>query len=268
MPQATISASRIHYQTATRRQDIDPEVKPALERMEHLKKTDPRRRRLRNTVVQRALPLADRLARRFEHRGQPLEDLTQVARLGLINAVDNYSCERGKGFTRFAVPSILGELKRHFRDKGWLVRVPRRLQETRLAYNEATKVLTQRLGRSPTLEDYADYLEVPVEQVREGIECASAYDGVSLQTPAHRDSAEELADSIGGFDPALKCAEARQLLRPAVRNLPERERRILALRFVEDLHQSEIANRVGLSQMHVSRLLRQTLGKLRERIDA
>lgn len=163
MRNATLSRTRTQP-TPARREDLDPQVKPVLERMERLKKTDPRRRALRNTVVQRALPLADRLARRFEHRGQPLEDLTQVARLGLINAVDNFKCGRGGGFTHFAVPSILGELKRHFRDKGWLVRVPRRLQETRLAFNEASKDLSQRLGRSPTLEDYAEYLSMPVEQ--------------------------------------------------------------------------------------------------------
>lgn len=268
MPQATLSESRIRKSRPARREDIDPQVKPALEQMDRLGKSDPRRRRLRNSVVRSALPLADRLARRFDHRGQPLEDLTQVARLGLINAVDNYDCRRGNGFTRFAVPSILGELKRHFRDKGWLVRVPRRLQETRLAYSEATKVLAQRLGRSPALADYAEYLSMPVEQVRAGIACAGAYDGVSLQTPAHRDSTEELADSIGGDDPQLRCADVRLLLGPAVKDLPERKRRILALRFVDDLHQSEIARRVGLSQMHVSRLLRQSLDELRDRLDA
>lgn len=268
MPQTTISATRFPHRAHRSREDLDPQVGPLLEQLSRLDESDPRRHRLRNTVVRKAMPLADRLARRFDHRGQPLEDLTQVARLGLINAVDNYDCCRGRGFTRFAVPSILGELKRYFRDKGWLVRVPRRLQESRLAFNEAAKVLSQRLGRTPTVADYAEYLSITPDQVRETLECAGAYDGVSLQAPAHRDSAEELVDSLGAGDPELRHAESRALLRPALTDLPERERRILALRFVDDLHQSEIAERVGLSQMHVSRLLRQTLGTLRERIDA
>ncbi|MGH8877205.1 MAG: SigB/SigF/SigG family RNA polymerase sigma factor [Stackebrandtia sp.] len=268
MPQATISTPLTHSSASVRYQDLDPDVKPTLERLQRLPGDDPRRRRLRNSVVERALPLADRLARRFEHRGEPLEDLTQVARLGLVKAVNNYRAGRGDGFTRFAIPSILGEIKRHFRDKGWLVRVPRRMQETRLAFADANQVLSQRLRREPSVADYAQYLNLPQEQVRAGFDCAGAYDGVSLQAPAHRDATEALIDALGANDPAMESAEARLMLRPAIQRLSQRERTILALRFDLDLHQREIADRIGLSQMHVSRLLRRALSKLRDALDA
>jgi RNA polymerase sigma-B factor len=250
------------------KRDLDSQVQPALDRMARLPGGDPARKRLRNDVVERAMPLADRLARRFEHRGESIDDLTQVARLGLVKSVNNFNAERGTGFTRFAVPSILGEIKRHFRDKGWLIKVPRRLQETRLALNSASRELSQKLGREPTVEDFAEYLSIPVAQVRAGMDCVGAYDGVSLQAPAHRDSDAQVADSIGAADPDMACVETRQSLRPLIMQLSARERRILAMRFGEDLTQSQIADRVGLSQMHVSRLLRQSLAKLRQGLDA
>ena len=268
MPHSTLYASQPNQRNTAARDDIDTQVLPLLERLQGLAENDPRHRELRNRVVGQALPLADRLARRFANRGEPLEDLTQVARLGLVNAADHYRTERGCGFTRYAVPSILGEIKRHFRDRGWMVRVPRRLQETRLALNEATGRLAQQLGRSPTVADYAEYLEVSEDQVRAAMQCADAYDAVSLQSPAHRDSPEELAEALGASDPELASAEVRQLLRPAIRELEPRERTILALRYLHDLHQSEIGRRVGLSQMHVSRLLQRTLRRLRSHIDA
>ncbi|HZE41507.1 MAG TPA: SigB/SigF/SigG family RNA polymerase sigma factor [Stackebrandtia sp.] len=263
-----MTASHPSTTTPSRGEAIDREVVPVLEELVELPRRDPHRRRLRNSVVESAMPLADRLARRFEHRGEPLEDLTQVARLGLINAVDNFKTGRGAGFTRFAVPSILGEIKRYFRDKGWMVRVPRRLQETRLAFNESCWHLPQRLGRTPTVEEHAAYLGLPVEQVRAGIDCVNAYEATSLQIPAHQDSSTQLAEALGDDDPAMASAEARMLLRPLIEELPERERRILVLRFVDDLRQTEIAQRVGLSQMHVSRLLRQILTRLRAGLDA
>lgn len=243
--------------------DLDARVKPSLARLSQLPRTDQRYHRLRNEIVSQAMPLADRLARRFEHRGEPLEDLTQVARLGLVKSVNNFDPERGTGFTRFAVPSILGEIKRHFRDKGWLIRVPRRLQETRLAINKATLDLTQQLEREPTVDDLAAALDIPAEQVRAGLECSGAYDGVSMHTPARRGSDEELVDFFGACDPELETVENRVTLSPLLRQLPQRERRILAMRYARDMTQAQIAEQIDLSQMHVSRLLRQSLDTLR-----
>ena len=233
-------------------------------RLSHLSSADPVYHRVRNEIVAAALPLADRLARRFSHRGEPIEDLSQVARLGLIKAVDHYDVARGSGFTRFAVPSILGELKRHFRDRGWLIRVPRRLQETRLAVNQAAVSLTQRLGREPTVDDYAAELGVPSGQVRDAIDCGGAYDGVSLHSPAFRESSDELADLLGDDDHGIDNVDNRMTLRPLLRQLPLREQRILSMRYGQDMTQSQIAERVELSQMHVSRLLRHSLDTLRK----
>lgn len=243
---------------------LDAQLRPALDQLAATSRTDARRDALRHDIIEHAMPLADRLARRFDHRGVPLDDLTQVARLGLVKAVDGYSSRRGGVFTRFAIPTITGELKRHFRDKGWIIRVPRRLQEARLALNEATPVLHQSLGRSPTVDDYARYLRMTPDQVRAGMACVHAYDAVSLQAPAHPGSEEDLSELIGEDDPDMQKAETRTSLRPIIQRLPERERRILALRFADDLTQAQIADRVELSQMHVSRLLRQTLAKLRK----
>ncbi|HIW63018.1 MAG TPA: SigB/SigF/SigG family RNA polymerase sigma factor [Candidatus Stackebrandtia excrementipullorum] len=243
---------------------LDNQLAPALDELAAITDTEARRDALRHDIVEHAMPLADRLARRFDHRGVPLDDLTQVARLALIKAVDGYSSRRGGAFTRFAVPTIQGELKRHFRDKGWIIRVPRRLQETRLALNKATPVLHQELGRTPGVDDYAQYLQMSPDQVREGMACVHAYDAVSLQAPAHPGSEEDLSQLIGDDDPAMHTAETRTSLQPIIERLPERERRILAMRYADDLTQAQIAERVKLSQMHVSRLLKQTLTKLRE----
>ncbi|GAA4906822.1 RNA polymerase sigma-B factor [Stackebrandtia albiflava] len=247
---------------------LDARLRPALDMLADASGDDREREALRHDIIEHAMPLADRLARRFDHRGVPLEDLTQVARLGLVKAVDGFTTRRGTAFSRFAIPTILGELKRHFRDKGWIIRVPRRLQETRLAINEATSYLHQRLGRTPTVDDYATHLGIPAEQVRAGMACVHAYDAISLQSPAHPGSEEELSEFIGGEDPAMTTAETRTALGPIIAQLPERERRILAMRYADDLTQAQIADRVKLSQMHVSRLLRQTLAKLREGLRA
>ncbi|MFD0556574.1 RNA polymerase sigma-28 (SigD/FliA/WhiG) subunit [Stackebrandtia endophytica] len=248
--------------------NLDARLRRALVELAATPKNDPRRQALRHDIIEHAMPLADRLARRFANRGVPLEDLTQVARLGLVKAVDGFTTRRGSEFSRFAVPTILGELKRHFRDKGWIIRVPRRLQETRLALNEATPILNQELGRTPTVDDYATYLRMSPEDVRAGMACVHAYDAVSLHTPAHPGSEEELSELIGEEDPAMSTAETRTTLRPIIDRLPERERRILAMRYADDLTQAQIADRIHLSQMHVSRLLRQSLARLREELRA
>lgn len=242
----------------------DDRLRTALDELAEIPTGEPRRDVLRGRVIEHAIPLADRLARRFAHRGIPLDDLTQVARLGLVKAVDGYSRHRTKTFTGFAAVTILGELKRHFRDKGWIVRVPRRLQETRIALNDVSGELHQRLGRTPTVDDYARSLGLTTESVREGMTCVRAYDAVSLESPAHPGSEERLSESIGDDDPAMRAVENRVMLRPLLACLPERERRILMLRYADDLTQAQIADRVELSQMHVSRLLRRAVLRLRK----
>ncbi|WP_412543135.1 SigB/SigF/SigG family RNA polymerase sigma factor [Longispora sp. K20-0274] len=239
---------------------VEDRLHELLERLHALPADDPDRRAVREEVISVALPIADRLARRFAHRGEPVEDLVQVARLALVRCVDGYEPGRGPGFTAYAVPCVAGELKRYFRDRAWSMRVPRRLQETRLELNQTVGLLGQRLGRTPTVADLARHLGISENEVRDGQNCAAAYRAVSLQ--ASMDSGVELGDSLGAEDHALDVVETRETLRPLLARLSGRERLILALRFGEDLTQSEIADRVALSQMHVSRLLRRALDQL------
>ncbi|MGY0231607.1 SigB/SigF/SigG family RNA polymerase sigma factor [Longispora urticae] len=241
----------------------DPGLQDRLSELCSLPVNHPDRPRLRTDVIERGLPLGERLARRFANRGEPLDDLIQVARMALVKAVDGYDPARGPGFTSYAIPTILGELKRHFRDKGWSVRVPRRMQEAQLDVRHAAPELSQRLGRTPSVSDLAEHLGVPEAEVRAGLDCAGAYSAVSLSAPATPGSATELADMLGDPDPNLELVEARAVLRPLLARLPERERAILTMRYCEELTQSQIAARVDLSQMHVSRLISQTLGTLR-----
>jgi RNA polymerase sigma-B factor len=222
------------------------------------------RARVRERLIELYLPLAEYLARRFRNRGEPLDDLAQVANLGLIKSVDGYDLDRGAAFTSYAIPMIVGELKRHFRDKGWDVRVPRRLQELRLEITKATSELAQRLGRSPTVGDIAQHLEVSEEDVIEGLDSGHAYRALSLHAPVAGDEATtELADLLGGLDPDLEGVEDREALRPLIAKLPQREQRIIAMRFFGNMTQSQIAGELGISQMHVSRLLSHALGALR-----
>lgn len=227
----------------------------------------PSRAALRDRAIEAWLPLARHLAGRFAGRGEPMDDLMQTATIGLIKSVDRFDPERGVDFTGYAIPTILGEIKRHFRDRTWHVRVPRRLQEMRLSIAEATTVLTQSLGRSPTVADIATHIGVTEEEVLEGLEGARAYTATSLSTPTASDSGMELADTLGGEDPAYELAELRVALGPALATLDEREQRILTLRFYGNLTQTQIAEQIGVSQMHVSRLLTKALAKLRGRLD-
>lgn len=227
----------------------------------------PSRAALRDRAIEAWLPLARHLAARFAGRGEPMDDLMQTATIGLIKSVDRFDPERGVDFTGYAIPTILGEIKRHFRDRTWHVRVPRRLQEMRLSIAEATTVLTQSLGRSPTVADIAGHLGVTEEEVLEGLEGARAYTATSLSTPASSNSGMELADTLGGEDPEFEMAELRVALGPALATLDEREQRILTLRFYGNLTQTQIAEQIGVSQMHVSRLLAKALTKLRGRLD-
>jgi RNA polymerase sigma-B factor len=224
----------------------------------------PTRTALRDRTIEAWLPLAHHLAHRYSGRGEPTDDLLQTAAVGLIKAVDKFDPDRGVDFAGYAIPTIIGELKRHFRDRTWDIRVPRRLQELRLAISEANSTLLQTLGRSPTVTDIASHLTLPEEDVLEGLEGARAYNAVSLSTPTgDGERATELGDMLGADDREYELAELRVALGPALATLDEREQKILTLRFYGNLTQSQIADQIGVSQMHVSRLLARALAKLR-----
>ncbi|WP_369135334.1 RNA polymerase sigma factor SigF [Modestobacter sp. I12A-02662] len=238
---------------------------PLFAELATLEKDDPRRERLREILVEEHLPLVRHFARRFSNRGEPFDDLLQVGTLGLIAAIDRFDPSRGVEFLSFAVPTITGEIKRHFRDQGWSVRVPRRLQELHLSLNAAVSELSQKNGHAPTPSELAEHLGIPRAEVLEGLAVANAYRSSSLD---ERLSGEEdsptLAATLGEEDAALEGVEYRESLQPLLATIPARERRILILRFFGNMTQSQIAADIGISQMHVSRLLSQTLAKLRE----
>jgi RNA polymerase sigma-B factor len=223
----------------------------------------PSRPALREQTINAFAPLAQHLANRYHGRGEPLDDLVQTAMIGLIKAVDRFDPERGVDFVGYAIPTIIGEIKRHFRDRTWGVRVPRRLQELRLAISEANTVLSHSLGRSPTVADVAAHLNITEEEVLEGLEGARAYNSVSLSTPMSSDSGSELGDMLGEADPEFAQAELKVALEPALATLDPREQKIVIQRFYGNLTQSQIAEQIGVSQMHVSRLLSKALVKLR-----
>jgi RNA polymerase sigma-B factor len=235
------------------------------EQLAALPEGDEERLRLRGELVELHLPLVEYLARRFRNRGEWLDDLTQVATIGLIKSIDRFDLSRGVEFSTYATPTIVGEIKRHFRDKGWAVRVPRRLQELKLALTKAISDLAQRLGRAPTVAELAAHLQMSEEDVLEGLESANAYSTVSLDAPdSGEDDAPAVAESLGMLDDALEGVEYRESLKPLLEQLPPREKRILLLRFFGNMTQSQIATELGISQMHVSRLLARTLAQLRE----
>lgn len=226
-----------------------------------------RDQRARAELIERFLPLARRLATRYVSRRQPLDDLVQIASLGLVKAVDRFDASRGAPFPAFAVPTILGELRRYFRDLGWAVHVPRRMQELAMKVEEAERRLTSATGRSPAVADIARFLELDIGEVLEALECAAAHHSLSLDAPAapayaESEDDETLADRLGAEDVSFERIDARLSLTAATAALTPRERRILELRFVEDLTQGEIAERVGLSQMQVSRVIRAALARL------
>ncbi len=221
--------------------------------------------RQRADLVEMHLPLVEYLARRFRNRGEPLDDLVQVATIGLIKSVDRFDLDRGVEFSTYATPTIVGEIKRHFRDKGWAIRVPRRLQELKLLLTKATSDLSQSLGRSPTVAELAKHLGMSDEEVLEGLESANAYSAVSLDAPDGGDEdAPAVADTLGVVDESLEGVEYRESLKPLLEKLPAREKKILMLRFFGNMTQSQIAGELGISQMHVSRLLARTLAQLRQ----
>lgn len=223
--------------------------------------------RQRERIVQRCLPLADHIARRFEGRGEARDDLVQVARVGLVNAVNRFDVDAGSDFASYAVPTIMGEVRRHFRDNGWSVKVPRRLKELHLRLGAATAELSQRLGHAPTPSELAAELGMDREEVVEGLIAGSSYNTLSIDSGGSGDDeSPAIADTLGSPDDALDQIENREALRPLLATLPERERTVLILRFFESMTQSQIAERVGISQMHVSRLLAKSLARLRDEL--
>lgn len=230
-----------------------------LHRLAALAPEDPDRARLRRIVVEEQLPLVRHLAQRFRGRGEPYDDLVQVGTIGLLHAVDRYDPGRGC-FTTFAVPTILGEIRRHFRDRGWAMRVPRRMQDMARQVAEARETLTHRLDRSPTAQEIARHLDADVDLVLEALEIATLYATVPL--PTSPEDADHTC--LGALDGGLALVEDRETLRPLLARLSAREQRILALRFGRGMSQAQIAAEVGVSQMHVSRLLARSLSALRE----
>jgi RNA polymerase sigma-B factor len=216
-------------------------------------------------LVERFLPLAQSLARRYDRRIEPFEDLLQVAYIGLVKAIDRFDVDRGNEFSSFAVPTILGELRRYFRGAGWAVHVPRSMQERVLDVARVVERLSNDLGSSPTPQQIAADMDLTVEEVLEASVAAAGHDTLSLDAPrrASGDDDATLADSVGGLDAGFDLVEHRPGIARALKGLPARERAILYLRFSEDLTQSEIGQRLRISQMHVSRLLRQALDRLR-----
>ncbi|HEX2292050.1 MAG TPA: SigB/SigF/SigG family RNA polymerase sigma factor [Gaiellaceae bacterium] len=222
----------------------------------------------REELIERYMSLVRSLARRYAYRGEQLDDLIQIGAIGLIKAIDRFDIERGVELTTYATPNIIGEIKRHFRDKGWSVRVPRGLQELNVQVTKLIEQLTVQLGRSPTIPELAKAAGVEEEQVLEALESGRAYSSVSLSTGGGSDEDGELdpLESLGTIEHEYEVSEDRAVLAPGFKVLDERERKILHLRFFSGLTQSQIAAEIGISQMHVSRLIRRSLEKIREEI--
>jgi RNA polymerase sigma-B factor len=220
----------------------------------------------REKLIQRHLPLVRSLARRYAGRGEALEDIEQVGAIGLIKAIDRFELSRDVSLATYATPNVVGEIKRHFRDKGWAVRVPRALQELNASMSGAIERLTVKLSRSPSIAEIAAELETTPEQVLEALEVGSAYSTVSLSSGPSGEEELDPMETIGSEDEEFERSEQRAALAPALERLPAREREILRMRFEEGLPQTQIAQRVGLSQMHVSRLIRKSLAVMREEL--
>jgi RNA polymerase sigma-B factor len=223
-----------------------------------------------DALVERFMPLARSLARRYRRTSEPFEDLIQVANLGLLKAVQRFDPDRGVTFSTYAVPTILGELKRHFRDTGWAVHVPRALHERTLLVEHAQRALEGRLARSPTMAEIAEELGLSLEDVLEAMEAAGAYEAVSMDARAQGDDGEHegLVEMLGHDDPRLDLVEERATVAATIKRLPARDRTVLQLRFGQDLTQSEIARRIGVSQMQVSRIIRRAIARLSELAEA
>lgn len=223
----------------------------------------------REQLVMSHLNLVRFLANKFKNRGEPLDDLVQVGYLGLLKAIDRFDPDRGLEFTTYATPTILGEIKRHFRDKGWSVRIPRRLQELSAKVNQATDTLTTQFQRSPTIQEIADYLDASVDEVLEAMESSSAYSSVPLEGTgsSENDDAPSVIDRYGSEDNELAFIDDRLVIEEALKGFSPREREVIELRFLKGMTQIEIAEQLGISQVQVSRLLRRTLKKIQDKID-
>jgi RNA polymerase sigma-B factor len=224
----------------------------------------------REQLIERYMSLVRSLARRYSYRGEQLDDLVQIGAIGLIKAIDRFDLERGVELTTYATPNIIGEIKRHFRDRGWSVRVPRGLQELNVQLSRIVEELTVQLGRSPTITELAASAKVEEEEVLEALESGRAYSSLSLSSGGGGDGEDDLdpLESIGTEEHQYEVSEDRAVLAPGFRVLDDRERKILHLRFFEGLTQSQIAQQIGISQMHVSRLIRRSLEKIRDEIAA
>jgi RNA polymerase sigma-B factor len=218
----------------------------------------------REDLVHLHLPLVEHCARRFRNRGEPFEDLVQVGTIGLLKSIDRFEAARGVEFSTYATPTIIGEIKRYFRDKGWAIKVPRRLQELRMQITTTTAELTQSLGRSPTPRELAERIGCTVEEIIEGMESSNAYATLSLDATDDADeTGGSMLDALGIEDPDLEHVEVRESIKPMLDQLDPREKRILVLRFFKNMTQTQIAEEIGISQMHVSRLLTRTLDQMR-----
>ncbi|MFI9645269.1 RNA polymerase sigma factor SigF [Streptomyces sp. NPDC052040] len=247
--------------------DDAPETADAFRRLATLP-DGPEREALRDEIVEAWLPMADRLALRFRSRGENLEDLRQVAALGLVKAVDRYDPERGHAFESYAVPTVTGEIKRHFRDHMWTLHVPRRVQELRNRVRLACQDLSGTIpGRAPTVTEIAEHAGMTEDDVREGMEALESFTALSLDAEVSgSEDGHALGDSLGAPDAALDTVVDREAVKPRLQALPERERAILYMRFFDDMTQSSIAERLGISQMHVSRLISRCCNRLRDQV--
>ncbi|WP_026342984.1 RNA polymerase sigma factor SigF [Nocardia sp. BMG111209] len=252
------------------RRDSYDDIEPEFAALAALSDDDPRRATLRAAIIDRCLPLAEHIARRFAGRGETFDDLLQVASLGLVQAVDRFDQSRGSPFLAFAVPTIMGEVRRHFRDNTWAVRVPRRTKEIQGSLSGVIELLAQRLGRMPRAREIAAELDVDLTEVTQALIASNAYQTSSLEAVSGSDGGENAALSLmevlGETDGAYEHVDKFLAVRPLLAALPARERRVLTMRFFEYKTQSEIARELGVSQMQVSRILSRTLDELRDRV--
>ncbi|MFE3194824.1 RNA polymerase sigma factor SigF [Nocardia sp. NPDC059240] len=264
---STTTARSTRMKPKTRPADSYDDIEPRFEELAAMTGGDPRKPVLRNEILRLCMPLADHIARRFAGRGQELEDLQQVALLGLIQAVDRFDVSRGSTFLAFAVPTIMGEVRRHFRDHAWALRVPRSLKEIHGRIGPVTEVLAQRLGRLPTAREISLELGVDPSTVTQALVARNAFRAESLDrfTQAEEQSApSSVLDTLGAEEPCYRLTEDAMAVRPLIARLPVRERQILVLRYFESQTQAQIAERLGVSQMQISRILTRTLRRLHD----
>jgi RNA polymerase sigma-B factor len=240
-------------------------LEPLFAELAALAADDPRRKRLRDDLVAQCMPLAQHVAQRFRGRGEPFDDLLQVARLGLLHAVDRFDASRGSPFIAFAVPTVMGEVRRYFRDNTWTMRIPRRVQEIHLRIGPAVERLTHSLRRAPTAGELAVELDVHPDDVAQALIAGNAYQPASLDAPTTGDGDDTVADMLGRPEPRYELVDEYLSIEPMIAQLPERERRVLELRFFGSQTQSAIAAQLGVSQMQISRILSATLDDLRRK---